>query len=111
MAWHGIDGAGGFPDGDGEILAPGIASPLATVQVKNWRDGSEDYEFLTLLQQRIEHAQATGAAVPASAVAAMGVPAAVLRNLTSFSDEPSALEEWRLRIAEEIEGLLLLDDG
>ena len=96
-------GAGGFPDGDGEILAPGIAAPLATVQVKNWRDGSEDYEYLTLLKQRIEAAEAGGASVPASAVAAMRVPADVLTNLTSFSDDPTALEEWRMRIAAAIE--------
>jgi hypothetical protein len=57
-------GAGGFPDGGGEILAPGIVAPLATVQVKNWRDGSEDYEYLTLLKQRIDAAQASGHTVP-----------------------------------------------
>jgi hypothetical protein len=33
----------------------------------------------------------------------MEVPAEVLANLTSFSDDPTALEEWRLRIAAAIE--------
>jgi hypothetical protein len=33
----------------------------------------------------------------------MQVPAAVLTNLTSFSDDPTALEEWRLRVAAAIE--------
>lgn len=96
-------GAGGFPDGDGEIMSPGATAPLATVQMKNWRDGGEDYEFLHLLKKAIADRRAKGERVPASAELALKVPTAVLTSLTEFSDEPMALHSWRLAVAEAIE--------
>ena len=98
-------GAGGFPDGDGEIMAPGKTGPLPTVQMKNWRDGSEDYEYLVLLRGRIAAAEAAGRPVPEAAHAAVQVPAGVLASLSNFSDDPARLEEWRLQVAAAIESL------
>ncbi len=99
-------GAGGFPDGDGEIMSPGATGPMATVQMKNWRDGSEDYEYLHLLETTIAATRARGGRVPAAAELALKVPAGVLTSLTEFSDEPQQLQAWRLAVAEAIESLL-----
>ena len=79
---------------------------VLTVQMKNWRDGSEDYEYLRLLDTAVADAKAKGGRVPAEAELALKVPATVLTSLTEFSDEPEELQVWRLAVAEAIESML-----
>ena len=92
------------PDGDGEIMSPGVTAPLATVQMKNWRDGSEDYEY-SISDTVIADVKARGGRVPAAAELALRVPAAVLTSLTEFR-RAEELQSWRLAVREAIESML-----
>ena len=108
---------GGSPDGDGEIIAPGAASPLSTVQFENARDGLEDFEYLHLLRSLLDRANAS-ASTPIQTLASelrptLDLPTSVLnRNLSRPQPEGGgdaaeaqieALRRYRLRVAEAIE--------
>ena len=41
-------------NGDGHLLYPHPTGPVTSIRMENWLDGLEDYEYLHLLQRRIE---------------------------------------------------------
>lgn len=81
-------------NGDGALFYPGIDTgidgPIASLRLKNLRDGMEDYEYFALLEK------AGGAAVVDEAVKT-AVPA-----WGAWNQEGGALEALREKLAEEI---------
>ncbi|MCE5216409.1 DUF4091 domain-containing protein [bacterium] len=84
-------------NGDGSIMCAGPTGPLATVRLENIRDGLEDYEYYLLLRKLLKEK-----GKPAS----IGeVPAEVVTNLTTFTEDPAVLTAERSRVAAQIEAL------
>ena len=71
--------------GDGQLLYPGAKEPLPSIRLANIRDGSEDYDYLTLCDEsaRDECGQ-------------------LIKSLTDFSHNPLQLREMRRRVANKI---------
>jgi glyoxylase-like metal-dependent hydrolase (beta-lactamase superfamily II) len=74
--------------GDGQLLYPGEDGPLPSIRLANIRDGIEDYEWLTLFEQRRGRA------------AAEGVVKEIVQSLTGFSRDADALQRARSRIGD-----------
>ena len=71
--------------GDGQLLYPGANQPLPSIRLANIRDGSEDYDYLTLCgaSSREECSR-------------------LIKTLTDFSRDPALLRQMRRQIANKI---------
>ncbi len=81
-------------NGDGFLFYPGdeagIEGPVASVRLKNLRDGMEDYEYFALLEQR-------GGADVVDDIVRSAVP-----TWGSWKSDSEVLQELRKKLAEEI---------
>jgi hypothetical protein len=84
VRWNG-DGALFYPGGD-----VGVEGPIASIRLKNLRDGMEDYEYFALLEQR-------GGKDAVEAIVREAVPA-----WGTWDQDPYRLLELRRRLAEAI---------
>lgn len=89
------------PDGDGELICPGLNGPLSTLQFENIRDGIEDYEYYWVLNDLVHKAQAAGHAVETE-TQALTIPEDVLASLTEYTEDPVRLRAERRTVAEAI---------
>ena len=73
--------------GDGQFLYPGEKGPLPSIRFANIRDGSEDYDYLTMCgaTSRDECRE-------------------LIKSMTEYSRDPALLREMRRRIAKRIMG-------
>jgi hypothetical protein len=73
--------------GDGQLLYPGANQPLPSIRLANIRDGSEDYDYLTLCgtSSREECSR-------------------LITNLKEFSRDPALLRQMRRQVAGKIVG-------
>lgn len=81
-------------NGDGSIMCAGPDGPLATIRLENIRDGLEDYEYYYRLRELL--------AQRGRATIAGQVPESVVKNLTSYTSDPTVLLAERQRVAEAI---------
>ncbi len=77
--------------GDGQLLYPGIDGPLPSIRLANVRDGIEDFEWLTMLEQKEGRS------------ASEAVSAEQVRGMTDFERSPDALRKTRARMADALE--------
>jgi hypothetical protein len=81
-------------NGEGSLLYPGIdagfAGPVASIRLKQIREGLEDYEYLNLLKQRGKKAFADDCAKR------------LAESWTHWDENPSALYTMREEIAKEL---------
>ncbi len=104
-----------YPNGDGFLAYPGGPighdGPVSSVRLEQAREGVEDYEYLYLLRQRIEAAEAAGRDVSAarkaleSARALVPMPCPIGRYSTRALPNPTVLYEIREQVARAIEAL------
>ena len=62
--------------------------PLSTLRLENFRDGLEDYAYVKLLEARGEK---------------VAVPESIVKSVTEYTFDPSALAAWRDSLADRIE--------
>ncbi|MFD0714384.1 glycoside hydrolase domain-containing protein [Paenibacillus sp. GCM10027626] len=100
-----------FPgaNGDGFLLYPGFKygmdSPIATLRLQTIRDGNQDYEYLWLLEERInEAAQQLGVTVSAKELIQPYYDR-LFTNVKSFTKSAQDLQQVRSEIADFIEEL------
>ena len=101
-------------NGEGCLTATGPDGiPLATVRLENFRDGLEDYAYVSLLKAKIAEREGRASACPHDtatedwlhrAKELVAVPPSLVKALDCFSDDPAALYAWRDAIAAMIEG-------
>jgi len=77
--------------GDGQLLYPGEEGPMPSIRLANIRDGIEDFEWLTLLEQKAGRAEADALA------------ARLVRSMTDFERSPKKLNGVRAQLAERLE--------
>lgn len=104
-----------YPNGDGFLLYPGKPighdGPVRSIRFEQAREGVEDYEYLYLLRQRIDHANAAGldtsraAAALENAQRLVDIPNAGGRYSSKILPDPQAFESARRAVAEALETL------
>ncbi len=100
--------SGAWPDwgnGDGTLFYPGaargVAGPVSSIRMKEWRRGAQDYEYMWLLDRQ-------GRSASADAQAAAMIPYAFgdAEGLTSsWSEDPAVWEAARAAMGNELNGL------
>ncbi|NSW58084.1 MAG: DUF4091 domain-containing protein [Armatimonadetes bacterium] len=116
-----LEGGPLFPDiapgwkgdhGEGLLVYPGPDGPLSSVRLENVRDGLEDFEYYTLLRQRVQalaemkqFSDPGAAPLLQSARRLMAVRPHLVADKTRFSRDPATLRAERERIASTIVAL------
>ena len=97
QAWCGDNG-----DGMWTAVGPdGI--PLPTIRLENFRDGLDDLAYARILSGLLAQCKDGTCAWAASARAALDVPESVMKTMTDYTNDPSAVLAWRNRMADLIE--------
>ncbi|MBV9470009.1 MAG: DUF4091 domain-containing protein, partial [Abitibacteriaceae bacterium] len=104
-----------YPDGDGYLAYPGqdvgVDGPVSSIRLEAVRDGEEDYEYLTLLKQRIEAAHKAGKptaaaeAVLARAQSLVTIPNPGGLRTSETVNDPAEILAVRDAVADQIEAL------
>jgi len=81
----------GGPYGNGVLLYPGVAGPIASMRLENIRDGIEDYEYLWMLGEMDSVANSREECEDV---------AWALHDTTSFTHSPSTVHSTRNNIAD-----------
>ena len=81
-----------LPEGDGELVYPGVKygveTPCASIRLERWLDGAEDYELLSLYQQKHGRAEAES------------ILSHVYTNSYTFESDPVKINEFKVRLIE-----------
>ncbi|MHB8781579.1 MAG: DUF4091 domain-containing protein, partial [Candidatus Geothermincolia bacterium] len=93
-----------YGNGDGTLFYPGaargVAGPISSIRMKEWRRGAQDYEYLWLLDARGQGSDAdafTRRIIPYAFGEAEGLT-------SSWSEDPAVWEQVRLEMGELLEG-------
>lgn len=99
-----------YPPGDGYMMYPGPnGQPWSSVRMENFRDGMEDYEYLTLLKHRLSALDKTGISsdklekLKSRARKLLQIDPTVVVNSIDYTQNPEILSAFRCQLAEAIE--------
>lgn len=96
-------------NGMGNLIYPGRAGEIySSLRLENLRDGIEDYEYLALLERKIEATERQGGAnaeMLREAKALLNVPADVAKAVNDYNSNPEPLMRYRAAVAHMIERL------
>jgi len=95
-------------NGDGQLVYPGPnATPLPSIRLEAIRDGIEDYDMLSVLDEVTAKLRKRDprSALIAQAEELLAVRAHVVQDLTHFTSSPDVIEDERVAIAEHIEAI------
>jgi hypothetical protein len=105
-----------YPNGDGYIIYPGepIGQPglVASIRLKQVREGAEDYEYLSLLGKLIDRSESKGLPVKQArralqhALDLVNIPCAMGRYSTRILKNPDEVYTAREEVARNIEELI-----
>ena len=95
-------------NGMGNLVYPGPDGRIyPSLRLENLRDGVADYEYLTMLKNRIEMLKSSNhqdkQALLDRASALLTIPAEVAVAVNNYSDDPDNLMKYRIKVAEMIE--------
>ena len=91
-------------DGDGTWIYCGEDGvPVPTIRLENFRDGLEDYAYLKLLREKYAARTDKSDAWAKAAEAALAIPADVMVDMKTYTDDPVRVLAWRDRMADLIE--------
>jgi len=101
-------------NGDGLLIYPGKeTTPLPSIRLEVIRDGVEDYEYITLLEQLVEKVEALpkyqtpkGETVIQQAKQLCRIPETISRDVDDFTKEPQIIFNRRKEIGDMIEQLV-----
>jgi hypothetical protein len=87
-----------YPPGDGCLTYPAPdGTPLSSIRLENWRDGMEDYEYLTLLRRLIGSEKLAGAEL--NEAKKLDALDGVVTDLTHFTRDPEVIRNWRTAVS------------
>jgi hypothetical protein len=94
-------------NGNGLLYYPGPDGPIDSLRAELFRDGMEDYEYLYLLQERIQKLRALGVAAHAGLIREaeelLRLDKEIAPSMFSFTKDARVLFERRNKVAEMIE--------
>ena len=86
--------------GDGVLMYPGVAGPVATIRLKNIRDGFEDYEYLYLLQDYASRKSGLDPALRSQLSKYKNIPDRIVKSSTEFERNSKKISQYRDAIGE-----------
>ncbi len=99
-----------YPPGDGYMMYPGPnGQPWSSVRMENFRDGMEDYEYLTLLKNRLSALDRKGISsakleqLKSRIRKLLEIDQSVIVNPIDFTQNPETLSAYRSKLADAIE--------
>jgi len=105
-------------NGDGRFIYPPLAAadahpsepvlegPVDSIRWEMLRDGTEDYEYMAMLERLIDAKAASLSATQKKEYAALlDVPAEITKDMTTFTKAPAPIEQHRDRLARAIAAL------
>jgi len=100
-------------NGDGSLFCAGPdGHPIPTIRLENFRDGLEDYAYVTILEERVAQKRTAWPSpkeaqkqVLEQAMDALAVPEELVKTMTEYSRDPAELYTYRSRLADAIEAL------
>jgi hypothetical protein len=106
-----------YPNGDGFIIYPGKPigqnEPVASIRLKQVREGAEDYEYLALLSRLIKQSESKGQQTETAknalqqAINLVNIPCAMGRYSTKILKSPDEVLRIREQVGESIEELII----
>jgi len=90
-------------NGDGILIYPGKEGPVATLRLKQIRDGIEDYWYFELLRRALEHSGKMPTDWQASARKELQIEPDLIRSMTDYAQDPRILQRKRARVASLLE--------
>lgn len=107
--WGNGDGRFLYPPvavADGNPEEPVLEPPVTSIRLEMLRDGVEDYEYLVILRDLIERAEAEGVSADLDAYRGLlETPAEITVSTTEFTWDPAPIEAHREKIARAIVAL------
>ncbi len=107
--WGNGDGRFVYPPpaaADGRSETPILEGPVDSIRWEHLRDGIEDYEYLSILRQRLATRRSTLPAETYQRLARLlEVPESITRSLTEFTGDGAPIEQQRELVARGIEEL------
>ena len=89
-------------NGDGMLFYPGIKGPMPSIRLKALRDGFEDYEYYTLLKNKVRDAEAGKIRIEptllANAKRLLKIKANVCKSLTKYDRKGNKVLAYRNQI-------------
>jgi hypothetical protein len=108
-AWGNGDGRFIYPPveaANGHPSQPVLEGPVDSIRWEMLRDGIEDYEYFAILKQLIaSKGDKLGAAQKAQYAALLEVPTDITKDMTTFTKDPTPVEQHRDRVARAISTL------
>ena len=105
-AWGNGDGRFVYPPveaADGNPTRPIVEGPVDSIRWEMLRDGIEDYEYLAILRRLIQtKGDKLDAAQKTQYAALLEVPAEITKDVTTFTKDPTPIEQQRDRLARAI---------
>jgi hypothetical protein len=99
-----------YPPGDGYMMYPGPnGQPWSSVRMENFRDGMEDYEYLTLLKNRLAvldkkvKSSVKSEQLKDRIRKLLEIDQSVIVNTIDFTQNPETLSVYRSKLADAIE--------
>jgi hypothetical protein len=105
-AWGNGDGRFVYPPVEaaaGRPTEPIVEGPVDSIRWEMLRDGIEDYEYLVILKQLLQSkGDKLDASRKAQYAALLEVPADITKDMTTFTKDPTPIEQHRDRVARAI---------
>jgi len=109
VPWGNGDGRFLYPPvavADGNPDAPVLEPPVASIRLEMLRDGLEDFEYLVILRDLVEQAEAEGDGADLDAYRELlETPAEITTSTTQFTWDPAPIEAHREKVARAIASL------
>jgi len=85
--------------GDGVLIYPAVDGPVPGLKLVAIRDGTEDYEYMVLLEKLAKRAKGAPKELVAEALKLSAVPDDMVKSITEWNEDLDKLEATRERIA------------
>jgi hypothetical protein len=95
-------------NGDGSLLYPrnGVAEdrygPISSLRWELCREGIEDFDYLRIVEEIVQHCEDTGDEKQAAAGRALLDVSEVTRSFTDYTDDPRVIDAHRERLGQYI---------
>ena len=89
----------GFWIGDGVLMYPGPDGPVAGLKLAAIRDGTEDYEYMVMLERAAKRARGAPPALVREALELAAVPDRLVTSISQWTEDLDQIEAARTRMA------------
>jgi hypothetical protein len=85
-------------NGDGVLIYPGEKGPIATLRLKQIRDGIEDYWYFVMLQRALNNSAKMSPEWRADTKKELQIDETLIHTMTDYAQDPKVLLQKRARL-------------